>query len=148
MRLLPEEQGLAETTGEIRLERRNPGIVQPFPTAGAAGKAIEFAGISAAGHDQRSPAVHMAGQCRLPPIGGRAAKRQHGLLRTFPFTPRRQHAAGKAGGAGADFFGALCDRDVEAVAIQLPGDRQAGNAGPLDEDAHGHSPAGVLPSGM
>ncbi len=90
----------------------------------------------------------MTGYGRFPPVCGRAAERQNGLFRAFPLAPGGQHAAGEAGGTEADLFGAFGDGDVEAVAIELPGDGEAGNAGPFDEDAHGHSPAGASASGM
>jgi hypothetical protein len=144
MRFMSKEQCATETACEIRFKRRDRLLVQPFPSACPVGKAVEFASIAPGRHDKCSPAMDMAGQRRLPPIGGKTAERQYRLLRAFPFAPWRQHAPGKAGCASPDCVGMFNDTDPETVPVELPGNGEAGNAGSLDENVHRHSPVGVF----
>ena len=134
MRLMWEEQRLAEATREIRLECCDTVPVEPFMLRRTPTETGKLAHI-ALRRDHQAAAPDRAGSMAEPPFDGPLRLFQYLVRRRLRLAPGGQHAARLPRRPGPDLLRLLDQGDGRSPLGQQHGGHQPGNPTPLYQDA-------------
>ena len=139
VRLVGEQQAVAETSGHIRLQRGDAVAIQPLEAFAAIGERLQLADIARGRQHQRAVADG-AGKLPRPPLQRLPAKLGDDGFGADAFAPRRQHAAGKPAGAiAAGLAAGFQHLHFRACLRQFQCRRQAAHAGAQHAHARAHA---------
>ena len=140
MPLLREEQPLAETSRQIRLELADRRRVDTLPRARPRSEAFYLRDI-ARRRDNEAAFARDAGRAPRPPIDRPRAARDHRLRRALALAVPREHPPGQPGRVAAELGIALVQSHFGAALTEFRRGRKADHAPADDGGAHRYSAA-------